>query len=91
MLYGPLPEKWAGVADAPHLWRKMPFVVLLAALLAFGFFPRLLTGRIAPSVQEAVLAPWSAPALAKPGAPSEGPPGAPASLSARLHSSYHAR
>src|SRR5208283_4817210 len=32
ILYGPLPEKWAKVADAPHLWRKTPFIVLLAAL-----------------------------------------------------------
>jgi NADH-quinone oxidoreductase subunit M len=56
ILYGPLPEKWAKVADAPHLWRKTPFIVLLAALLVFGFFPRLLTDRIAPSVQEGVLA-----------------------------------
>jgi len=56
ILYGPLPEKWAQVADTPHLWRKTPFIVLLAALLAFGFWPRLLTDRIAPSVKEGVLA-----------------------------------
>ena len=39
MLHGPLPEKWAEVADAPHLWRKLPFVLLLASLLVFGCFP----------------------------------------------------
>jgi len=24
ILHGPLPEQWANVADAPHLWRKAP-------------------------------------------------------------------
>jgi NADH-quinone oxidoreductase subunit M len=55
MLHGPLPEKWAGVADAPHLWRKTPFILLLAGLLVFGFFPRLLTDKIRASVNEGVL------------------------------------
>lgn len=49
LLHGPLPDKWAQVADAPHLWRKTPFLLLLAALLVFGFFPRLLTDKIQPS------------------------------------------
>ena len=79
------------MADAPHLWRKTPFIVLLAALLAFGFFPRLLTDKIAPSVQEGVLAPWSAPALATLGTPLDGPPGAPASLPRKLHASLDTR
>jgi NADH-quinone oxidoreductase subunit M len=48
MLHGPLPEKWAAVTDAPHLWRKTPFALLLACLIVFGCFPRLLTGKIAP-------------------------------------------
>ena len=91
ILYGPLPEKWAKVADAPHLWRKTPFIVLLAALLAFGFFPRLLTDKIAPSVQEGLLGPWSTPALATLGTPLDGPPGAPASLPRKLHSSLDTR
>src|SRR5216684_1170167 len=26
MLHGPLPEKWTMVADAPHFWRKAPFI-----------------------------------------------------------------
>jgi NADH-quinone oxidoreductase subunit M len=50
LLQGPLPQKWAAVADAPHLWRKTPFVVLLAGLLVFGCFPGLLTNKIQPSV-----------------------------------------
>ena len=55
MLHGPLPDQWAGVADAPHLWRKAPFILLLACLLVFGCFPRLLTDKIEPSVREKVL------------------------------------
>ncbi len=50
ILHGPVQEKWAGVADAPHLWRKLPFLVLLASLLLFGFLPRLLTDKIQPSI-----------------------------------------
>ena len=49
MLHAELPGKWANVADAPHLWRKAPFILLLAALMVFGCFPRLLTDKIAPS------------------------------------------
>ena len=54
MLHGPLGEQWALVTDAPHLWRKAPFVALLAALFVFGFFPRLLTDKIQPSVEPIV-------------------------------------
>jgi hypothetical protein len=55
MLHGPLPDQWATVVDAPHLWRKAPFILLLAALLVFGCFPRLLTDKIEPSVSEKVV------------------------------------
>jgi NADH-quinone oxidoreductase subunit M len=54
MLQGPLPERWAEVADAPHIWRKAPFVILLACLILFGFFPRLLTGKIVPAAERVV-------------------------------------
>jgi NADH-quinone oxidoreductase subunit M len=54
MLQGPLPEKWGNVTDA-QLWRKVPFVLLLASLLVFGFWPRLLTDKIQFSVSEKVL------------------------------------
>src|ERR1017187_861918 len=57
MLHGPLPDQWATVADAPHLWRKAPFILLLACLLVFGCFPRLLTDKIEPSVSEKVFTP----------------------------------
>ena len=56
MLHGPLPEQWAKVTDAPHLWRKAPFILLLAALIVFGCLPRLLTDKIEPSVREKVIA-----------------------------------
>ena len=49
MLHGPIPSRWAQLADPPHFWRKVPFVMLLAALLVFGFFPSLLTDKIQPS------------------------------------------
>ncbi len=64
MLQGPLPEKWANVVDAVNPWRRAPFVLLLAALLTFGFFPRLLTDKITPSVAD-VVSPYSAPPTAK--------------------------
>ncbi len=51
MLQGPMPSQWAAVADASSLWRKTPFVWLLAALLVFGFFPRLLADKIRASAE----------------------------------------
>ncbi|HEV2394805.1 MAG TPA: NADH-quinone oxidoreductase subunit M [Verrucomicrobiae bacterium] len=54
LLQGPLPERWAAITDAPHLWRKTPFALLLAGLLVFGFFPRLLTDKIQKSVEPIV-------------------------------------
>jgi NADH-quinone oxidoreductase subunit M len=50
LLHGPPNEKWSGLTDA-DLWRKAPFALLLAALLLFGCFPRLLTDKITPSVE----------------------------------------
>jgi NADH-quinone oxidoreductase subunit M len=54
VLHGPLPEKWSGIADASNVWRKLPYVLLLASLLAFGCFPRLLTKKITPDVEKIV-------------------------------------
>jgi NADH-quinone oxidoreductase subunit M len=51
---GPMPEKWSGVADAPHVWRRLPFIILLGGLMLFGFFPRLLVDKIKPSVEPIV-------------------------------------
>ncbi len=53
MLHADLPPQWAKIQDA-HLWRKLPFALLLASLLVFGCFPRLLTEKITPSAQSIV-------------------------------------
>ena len=69
ILHGPMPEEWAAVLDA-NLWRKVPFVLLLTSLLAFGFFPRLLTEKIKPSlepiVSQATVEPWKTAETARP-------------------------
>jgi NADH-quinone oxidoreductase subunit M len=49
LLHGPLPERWATLADAPHLWRKLPFALLLACLLIFGCLPSFMIRRIEPA------------------------------------------
>jgi NADH-quinone oxidoreductase subunit M len=54
VLHAELPAKWAHIHDAVHPWHKLPFVLLLAALLVFGFFPRLLTDKIRSSVSNIV-------------------------------------
>lgn len=54
ILHGPLPEKWSSLYDAAHLWRKFPYALLLAGLLLFGFWPRLLTDKINPDAQKIV-------------------------------------
>ena len=53
VLHGELSSKWADVKDAT-LWQKLPFALLLAALLAFGCFPRLLSDKIKPSAETIV-------------------------------------
>jgi len=52
-LHGPLPERWRNLIDA-NPWRRVPFVMLLSALILFGVWPRLLTDRIAPAVARIV-------------------------------------
>ncbi|MBC8096092.1 MAG: NADH-quinone oxidoreductase subunit M [Akkermansiaceae bacterium] len=54
VLHAELPEKWANVTDAPHIWRRMPFIILIACLLVFGCLPRLLTDKITPSAAKIV-------------------------------------
>ena len=53
VLHGPMPERWAKVSDA-NLWRKLPYALLLASLLAFGFCPWLLTEKIKPVAERIV-------------------------------------
>jgi NADH-quinone oxidoreductase subunit M len=54
VLHGPVAAPCTGYVDAPHAWRKTPFLLLLAALLIFGCFPGLLTQKIEPRVAEIV-------------------------------------
>ena len=56
VLHGPALEKWAGITDAPHFWRRLPFLVLLVCLLIFGCFPRFLTSRIKGQAEQIVSA-----------------------------------
>jgi NADH-quinone oxidoreductase subunit M len=49
VLHGPLLTEWSQIKDAAGLWRKLPFAILLAALICFGFAPGLLTERIKPA------------------------------------------
>ncbi len=53
VMHAGMPEKWAGVADA-NLWRKLPHALLIASLLVFGFFPKLLTEKIKPVTERIV-------------------------------------
>ena len=43
-------KEWPGVADITSPWRKLPYGLLLAGLIIFGCFPRLLTDNIKTSV-----------------------------------------
>jgi NADH-quinone oxidoreductase subunit M len=52
-LHGEMTEKWTNLSDA-NPWRKLPFVILLASLLVFGFFPKLLTEKITPVTEQIV-------------------------------------
>jgi NADH-quinone oxidoreductase subunit M len=48
VLHAGLPARWREVKDAGHWWRRMPYVLLLAFLILFGCWPRLLTDKIGP-------------------------------------------
>jgi NADH-quinone oxidoreductase subunit M len=54
VLHGPLPEKWSQLGDATYFWRKLPYALLLASLLLFGCFPKLLTKQIEPDAEKIV-------------------------------------
>jgi NADH-quinone oxidoreductase subunit M len=55
MLHGPTGDRVAVPIDANGPWRKLPFAILLAALIALGVYPSLLTDKIKPSA-DAILA-----------------------------------
>jgi NADH-quinone oxidoreductase subunit M len=54
VLQGPVSERWNDVVDASNPWRRLPFALLLAALLVFGLAPRLLSDRIQMSAEPIV-------------------------------------
>ncbi|HXJ56140.1 MAG TPA: NADH-quinone oxidoreductase subunit M [Verrucomicrobiae bacterium] len=53
ILHGETPEAWAQLVDATP-WRRTPFVLLLAGLIFFGFWPRSLADKIKPSAERIV-------------------------------------
>jgi len=65
ILHGPLAENLPVMSDA-SLWRKVPFALLLVALLIFGVAPRLLTKKIEPPVKEVVAMTKSQSPIAEP-------------------------
>lgn len=46
--HGPVSERWKSFQDTPNPWVRVPFVLLLGALVVFGCHPKLLTDQIAP-------------------------------------------
>jgi NADH-quinone oxidoreductase subunit M len=52
---------WNVVDASP--WRKLPFVILLASLLVFGFFPKLLTEKVKPVTEQIVNMATAKPAM----------------------------
>ncbi len=54
VFHGPLPDKWMAVAEETWPLRKVPYLVLLASLLVFGFFPQLLVSKIKPAAEKIV-------------------------------------
>ena len=54
VFYGPEKVAWPGLKDAQTLAQKTPFVLLLAALLLFGFFPNLLVRNIDAGVKHLI-------------------------------------
>jgi NADH-quinone oxidoreductase subunit M len=61
VLHGELAPRFADIEDA-DAWRKVPFVLLLAALLWFGIWPRGLAERVEASVETVLVTPTAPPA-----------------------------
>ena len=54
ILHGPVSDNQTPIVDPVSIWRKFPYVLLLASLLLVGFVPSLLTDKIKPSAQSIV-------------------------------------
>jgi NADH-quinone oxidoreductase subunit M len=78
-------KSWPGVSDPSNLWRKLPYGLLLACLIALGCYPRLLTDCIRGSVEPVARMAAGEPALRvkpagripRPAAPAAAPQPAP--------------
>ena len=55
VLHGPAMTRWNEISDALHLWRKLPFLVLIVCLLLFGCFPALLANKIKPDAAKTLM------------------------------------
>lgn len=53
--FGPFDEKWNMLKDATSMKSRFPYVMLIVVLLVVGFWPRMLTDIIRPSVERQVL------------------------------------
>lgn len=66
VLHGPLAVRWQQVQDLSGWWARLPYTLLLGALLVFGFYPPLLTRPVEPAVTAMVRqAGYDVPAPAK--------------------------
>jgi len=54
ILHGGLVDEFKQISDATSFWRKIPFVLLIASLLWFGFVPGSLTEKIKPAAEKIV-------------------------------------
>ena len=68
VLHGELAPRFADLPDA-GAWRKVPFALLLGALLLFGVFPGLLADKIKPSAERIVKLATAPTTPEKPSAP----------------------
>ena len=75
-VFGPVPAGAPKIRDPKHPAGRVPFLLLLAALLAVGVWPRLLTGPIRHSLEPAP-PPAAAPAAPAPAVPPPPPTGTP--------------
>ena len=54
VFHGPPMERWSGLTDATRWWEVVPMAAMVAAIVVFGIYPRLLTEVIEPSVRPIV-------------------------------------
>ena len=54
ILHGPVVDTEQESSDASDWFTKLPYALLLAALLLFGFWPRLLSDKISPAAERLV-------------------------------------